>query len=119
MAIGTAGTYPIKVDQGATLYFGLILKNNRKQVRPLTGATARMQVRKTASSPTALLELTTANGGLVIDAPAGMITVNATDSQTGAIADGKYVYDIEVVWPDGKVERVLMGSFTVRGEVTR
>lgn len=119
MAIGTAGTYPIKVDQGATLYFGVVLKNNKKQVRPLTGCTARMHVRKSAAAPAIILELTTANGGLILDEPAGLITVNATDAQTGAIPDGKYVYDLEVVWPDTKVERVLMGSFTVRGEVTR
>jgi hypothetical protein len=117
-----AGPHNIKVDQGATLSFGVIRKDYKKRVLPLTGYTARLQVRTTIDSPTVILELTTENGGLTIDGPRVLIDVFATDTQTGAIPVGKYVYDLEVVSPveDGSiVERMIKGSFTVSGEVTR
>lgn len=114
-----AGTYNIIADQGATLSLGLVKKDTRKRVVPLTGYTARMQVRETANASNVLINLTTENDGLIIDAPRGMINIYITSTQMSNINSGKYVYDLELIDGDGEVERLVMGSFTVRPEVTR
>lgn len=117
-----AGVHNIKVDQGATLSFGVIRKDHKKRLRPLTSYTAKMQVRVEKDSDDVILELSTENGGLIIDGARALVNVYATDSQTRAIAPGKYVYDLEVTAPVGEgsvVERLIEGSFTVSGEVTR
>jgi len=86
----------------------------------LTGATARMQLRKKITSPDVLLELTTANGGILITTPLeGKFEIFITDTQTSAIDFKTAVYDLEIVDTAGQVYRILMGSVEVSPEVTR
>jgi hypothetical protein len=114
-----AATYNIIADQGATFRRALVRKDSQKRVTPLVNYTARMQVRPLIDSSEIILNLTTENNGIVIDAPKGQITIQASAETTSTILSGKYVYDLELISPDGGVERLVMGSFTVRGEVTR
>lgn len=114
-----AGIYNIIADQGATYSLGLVKKDSRKRVVPLTGYTARMHVRESAAASNTVLELTTENDGLIIDAPRGMVTIYISSQQMTNINAGKYVYDLELIDGDDEVERLIMGSFTVRAEVTR
>lgn len=103
--------------------------------------TARMQIRATASSPTVLLELTTANTYLAVDY--GKITINvpnaivdtidtSTLTVSGKITEpapigelpyegnGKLaVYDLELVSPSGIVSRYLQGKVVFVENVTR
>jgi hypothetical protein len=51
----------------------------------LTGYTARLQLREKITSATTLLELTTANSGIVLDNTAKTITVIITAAQTAAL----------------------------------
>lgn len=114
-----AATYNIIADQGATFSRALVRKDSQKRVTPLTNYTARMQVRPVIDSSEVILNLTTENNGIVIDAPKGQITIQATATAMANILAGKYVYDLELISPTGGVERLVMGSFTVRAEVTR
>lgn len=114
-----AATYNIIADQGATFSRALVRKDSQKRVTPLTGYTARMQVRSQVSSLDVVLNLTTENNGIVINPSIGQIVIQATDQVMSNIPAGKYVYDLETISPDGDVERLVMGSFTVRPEVTR
>lgn len=82
----------------------------------LTGAAARMQIREQIDGAV-LLELTTENGGLAISAP-GTITRTLSATQTAALAWTEAVYDLEVQYPDGTVQRYLQGAVTVSREVT-
>lgn len=86
---------------------------------PLTGYTARMQVRPSFTSATVLLELTTENSGLVIDEAAGKVSIKATAVQTAAITAKAGVYDLELVAPGGAVKRFVKGTVTISPEVTR
>jgi hypothetical protein len=117
--IPLAGTHNIKVNQGATLSFGAIRKDHKKRILPMPGYTARMQVRPDAKSSTITLSLTTENGGLTIDAARALVWILVTDEQTSNIPTGKYVYDLELLYPTGEVERLIAGSFTVDTETTR
>lgn len=78
-----------------------------------------MQVRRTPSSDTKTLELTTENGGITLGGAAGTITVTASATAMAAVASGKYRYDLEVVSSGGVVTRLLEGVFVVSPEVTR
>jgi hypothetical protein len=116
----TTNVYDIVVDQGATLNRSIALKSSAKHVVTLAGYTARMDIREKIASSTTILELTTPNHGLTIDATAGAITILITPSQTAAFVPGVYVYDLELEETNtGVVTRVLQGNLTVRAEVTK
>ncbi|MCQ4274501.1 hypothetical protein [Stutzerimonas degradans] len=82
----------------------------------LTGATARMQIRAQLGGAV-LLELTTENGALAITG-LGTITRTLSAAQTAALTWTDGVYDLEVQFPDGTVQRYLQGAVTVSREVT-
>jgi ubiquitin-activating enzyme E1-like protein len=85
----------------------------------LTGYTARMQVRATIAASSALLDLTTANGGVTLGGTAGTIRILATATQTAALTINEGFYDLELIDGAGAVRRLLKGSVTVSKEVTR
>ena len=110
----------LKIIQGAT--FPKVLRwiaPDKTTPIDLTGCTARMQVRSEIESPTVLLELTTENGGIVIDGPAGKLTLRISPAATAAIAWESGVWDLEVVHPNGDVTRLAQGAISVSPEVTR
>lgn len=110
------------IDQGATFRHRLVLKLGAEVDSPtldLTGYSARMQVRSDFIAPDVLLELTTANGRIIITPATGMLelVINATDS---ALLDfSKGIYDLEIESPAGEVTRILQGVVTLSKQVTR
>ena len=87
----------------------------------LTGYTARMDIRATETSATALLELNTNPPGpdtrIVINNTTKTITL--TISATDTVVTWKTgVYDLELVSAGGVVTQLLKGTITVTGEVT-
>ena len=114
-----AATYNMVADQGATFYRAIVKKDDQGRVIPLTDYTARMQIRETCDSLSAIINLTTENNFIVIEAARGIITILVSSTIMEGIFPGEYVYDLELIYPDGRVERMLMGTFTVRREVTR
>lgn len=110
-----AGTLEIN----ALSAFGLNPSGGQLIYKPpvdLTGATARMQIREQVGGQV-LLELSTENDGLAITGP-GTITRTLSAMQTAALAWTEAVYDLEVQYPDGTVQRYLQGAVTVSREVT-
>lgn len=83
----------------------------------LAGATARMQVRAGLGGAV-LLELTTENDGLAITGP-GTLTRTLSATATAALTWTDGVYDLEVEYADGTVQRYLQGAVTVSREVTK
>lgn len=111
---------PLKIDQGATFNQIVTWKTGTPPaVVNLTGCTARMQVRGKLTDTAVLLDLTTANGGIVLGGVAGTVTIKLSAAQTTAIAWKAAVYDLEIIFADGTVRRLLSGSTTVSPEVTR
>jgi hypothetical protein len=84
----------------------------------ITGYTAKMQMRSYPNSPTAVLTLTTENGGIVITGATGNIQLHATADQTGAVNQGPYDYDLEI-YQSTSVTRVIQGQVEVSAQVTR
>ena len=85
----------------------------------VTGYTAELQVRSLPSDPTAVLSLSTTNGGISITGASGEFAVHATAAQTTVIDEGTYYYDIEITSGGGIVTRLAQGQVVVTPEVTR
>ncbi len=114
-----AAKYKLTIEQGATFRQVLTWKDASGAAVNLTGCTGRMQVRSSIDSPTVLLELTSANGGVSFGGAAGTVTLLVPAVQTAAITWLSGVYDLEVVFTDGTVKRLLYGAVAVSPEVTR
>lgn len=113
-------SYNLEIQQGATLSLVATWKDSAGTAVNLGGYSARMNVRETYSSATAILTLTTENGGITLGGAAGTITLAATATATAALtAPFSGVYDLELVSGAGVVTRLLEGVATVSPEVTR
>lgn len=102
---------------GFTTYTsGGILEYN--QPVNLTGMTARMQLREKLDSDTVIHELTTENGGIVIDNILKTITLNVSATTTAGFNFNTAVYSLELV--SGTVVTPFSnGTITLVREVTR
>lgn len=115
-----AGIYNITCNQGATFSRTLTWTDAARNPINITSYTARMHVRSLVTSSTTIIELTTANGRIAIsNATAGQVTLTISAADTAAIPADKYVYDLELVSPQGVVNRLVEGNFVVKAEVTR
>lgn len=85
---------------------------------PLTGYTARMQIREKLDSDVVLLELTTENGGIIIDTQMFTITLLATAQQTQSLNFTQAVYSLELV-QNQEVVPFSSGNVLLVREVTR
>ena len=119
-----AGKYNIYCEQGAT-FSRILTIRVPDEVDPsittaydLSGHTARMQVRRTIDSASAMVQLTTANNGLTIDDGTGSITIFMSNAVTASLATSG-VYDLEIIDSNGYVSRVVQGTFTLNREVTK
>ena len=110
-----AGTHNFTLEQGSTFSRQITVQENSTALN-LTGYTARMQMRSTHDSSTIALTYTS-----TIASPAsnGKINLSATATQTAAIEEGIYVYDLEIESSGGEVTRLMEGQVTVTPEVTR
>ena len=118
----SAGQLHITVDQGATFILEL-QKTEDDEITPidLTGCVIRMQVRASPGDATVLAEFGTVLPltGIVLDGPNGTMTLTITDEISAAWTFANGVYDIEIAFPGGTVERLVQGKFLVDPEVTR
>jgi hypothetical protein len=86
----------------------------------LTGCTLRMQMRKSVSDAVILDTLTTENGKLEItNAAESKISIKIAATTSSAYTFDRGVYDLEVIFLDGSVYRIIEGAVTAVPEVTR
>ena len=120
--------YNLTMWQGATFGLSITVKDASGAVQNLTSYSARMQMRPSYDSGTVTESLSTANGEISIDAPAGNVMLELAASRTANITvdmtNGKppkssFVYDLELIDANSKVSKILFGDVTVYGEVTR
>ena len=114
-----AGKYNMVCDQGSTFQRVLEIKDADGVAFPLTGYTARMQIRRDVDSTSSVMELTTDNGRISINAALGAITITLTPDLTATLTRSG-VYDLEIVkTATGVVNKVVRGEFRLEKEVTR
>jgi hypothetical protein len=109
--------YNLVCDQATTFNFQFQIKNDSTPW-DLTGYTGTMTVRPFVGATTTTVVASTANGRMVLTALTGRINVTLDATTTGAIAAGRYAYDL-VLDSGSTVTRILEGKFIVTGAVTQ
>ena len=106
----------LTLDQGATFNSDVTVKDSNGNAFNLTGYTASAKMAKGYSSTRTRTSLT-----CTISTPAsnGVVTLALTADETGALDDGRYVYDLEILQTSSStITRVIEGIITVRPQVT-
>lgn len=121
--------YDLKCKAGTTFRKTFTFKTKHDNLWDFTGCTARMQVRETIQSDLPLIALTTEYeedppeegpyGIIAIDTETASMKLFISDEYTSSFPVQSYVYDIEIISPNGDVNSPLEGKFKVTGEVTR
>lgn len=83
-----------------------------------TGASGLMQVRDDYAG-NVVLELSTTNGGLVLDELSGKVILHATSEQMDLVPPGDNVYDIQLTFTNGVVRTFQAGYFRVTPQVSK
>ncbi len=111
-----SGKYNIVAKQGATFSKTFTVSNDGTPWN-LTGYSGRMQVRRSFSNSTKLLDLTSPTN--ITLSSVGVISVTVSASVMATVPPGRWLYDLEVESSSGEVYRLLEGRFAVTPEVTR
>ena len=85
----------------------------------ITGFTAQCHIRKRWHSSAYILELTSAGGGIVLNANDASIKLVLTSAQTAALTDDRMVFDVELTDLSNKIIPVFKGTFSLQREQTR
>ena len=102
------------VDQGSTYSNIITVTSSTGSALDLTDYSVASQMRKSHKSST--YHSFTAS---VYDATNGKIRLQLTDEESGAIPEGRWLFDVEIESPAGVRTRVLEGVVTVTPEITR
>lgn len=105
----------IVIDQGADFSTTVTVTDDANATVDLSDYTARGQIRKHYTSTTAV-DFTIQFGSPRSE---GQVELSLTNSQTGSMEAGRYVYDAEIISSSGTVTRLVEGIATVTPQVTR
>ena len=105
----------IFINQHADFSTTVTISDSDGSALDLTSYTALAQIRKTYESTTATAFTATFDS----DRTTGKITISLTDTQTGALESGRYVYDLLISGVSGDKTRVVEGIATVNPSVSR
>mgnify|MGYP000568849364 FL=1 len=103
------------IDQDADFTTTVTVNDSNGTALDLTSYTALAMIRKTYQSSTA----TTFTSSFVSPRTTGQITISLTDTQTAALEQGRYVYDLVITDASGSKTRVVEGIATVTPSVSR
>ena len=117
ITIYRGGTFEIVIEsesaQGVATDFAATYDSARLQVRPAWNK------KLGTNPPAALLELTTANGGIVVATTTLTLYISAADTAALTFNEGRY--DLELVVTTAgviRVDKILTGLVSVTGEIT-
>ena len=115
----------IRIKRGDTWKATFIWQDSDDNFIDLTGADARLQLRKKRRQIElkdtvfpAELDLTVANGGVFITGQEGKVDIEASPSQTAELQPDNYVTDLEITFPDGTVTSSQTLNVIVERDVT-
>jgi hypothetical protein len=108
-----SGKYNIVAEQGATFNLNFRVETDGVPWN-LTDYDFAMQVRRSTSATTTLLDVTSATMTSV-----GHVSVDVAATVMADVPAGRWVYDIELTSSGDEVTRILEGRFIVTPEVTQ
>lgn len=100
--------------QGATWDWLYRVVDDNGAVIPITGCTAKLSLRESVDDATALIEVT---GSVVENDGTVMFTIPAATSV--GMTWVQAVFDAELYWPGGKIDKLAIGKFKLIPGVTR
>lgn len=108
--------YNLQIEAGATFRRTLEYTTEAGDLFDLTGYTARLQMRETATSTTTALDITPS-----IDVTFALVHIELTAAQTSTLTLPKYVYALEITGPGTTPEviRLIEGQAIISPEVVR
>ena len=115
----SAGFFHFIIEQGATFKHTLTLKDSADSLINLTGFSAEMDLRRNQDDSSEVLTLTVANSRVTMGGAAGTIVLEISASDTASMTVGDGVYAIKLTDSNAKIDRILEGTFSVRGSVSR
>lgn len=105
------------IEQGATYNHKLTWLQPDQTPVNMSNCTARMQIRETYSS-LPLVDLTTENGGIIINTSTGDIQLSiSSDITTNLTPIKNALYDLEIYFTE-QIVRLVQGKITISAEVT-
>jgi len=111
----------LEFDQGADVAVALECIDASGAVKNLTNHTITAKMKRTYKS-TEASDIQALNAIVVSPSTGGNITLSLTNTQTGALRAGRWVYDVEMSFVDSDsntiIERILQGQITVNPQVT-
>ena len=108
-----SGKYNIVAEQGATFNLNFRVETDGT-AWDLSDYSFAMQVRRSSSSSTTLLNITSATMTSI-----GQVSVTVSAATMSDVPAGRWVYDIELTSPGDEVTRILEGRFIVSPQVTQ
>lgn len=108
-----SGKYNIVAEQGATFNLNFRVETDGT-AWDLSDYDFAMQVRRSTSATTTLLNITSATM-----TSQGHVSVTVSAATMAAVPAGRWVYDIELTSSGNEVTRILEGRFIVTAEVTQ
>lgn len=108
-----SGKYNIVAEQGATFNLNFRVETDGTPW-DLSDYTFAMQVRRSTSSSTTLLDITSATMN-----SSGQVSVTVPAATMSDVPAGRWVYDIELTSSGDEVTRILEGRFIVSPQVTQ
>ena len=105
----------IFIDQDADFTTTVTIEDANDSALDLTNYTAAASLRKSYKSSSS----TSFTVAFVSPRTSGQITLSLTDVQTGALNEGRYVYDLVITDAGGEKTRVVEGIATIKPSVTR
>ena len=109
----------LHLEQGVQKPWGFTMTRRDGTPIDLTGCQAKLYVKLTDSEPTPFIELSTANGRIVLGGVAGTVNITFEPSDTQTQTFRKAVYDLMLYWPSGSPWRLFKGEVTLERVVTR
>lgn len=120
----TAAKKDLYIEQGATFGLSFTWREGTTEEpgdpHDLTGAVARMQIRKKQQDPALV---SASSDGVVpkitLGGAAGTVALELSDEDTDLLTSKSALYDLEVELADGTVVRLLQGRVTVDPNITQ
>jgi len=106
--------YDLRIDQGATLALDIECQDDLGNPMDLTGYAARAQIRYryTDTDPAAVFSV-------VLNETPGVVSLILGAAQSAGLTRPTGVWDCQLTWPDGTVQRLAEGKATIFPEVSR
>jgi len=115
----SAGRYNFEIEEGATFTRTITYTDSEDTAIDISNATVRMQIRDNYSSETAAISLSSPSNGITLSNETGKFIINITATQTESLGIKQGVYDMEVEYDTGTVERILEGRVKISRQVTQ